>query len=449
MIKNIFLPEKIGSYFFFPQRILGISLGKSQASAALVYCKGNQRTIERVFVAPTLAELMEQVGSYDIVHATISSSLVFFKELSVPFTTREKIGLIYEYEVAAQLPFALDQAVVDFAVTKINGGRADILVCAVQKSHMAELLSTFQAAGVNPDRVVVDILSLYGLYQQIPSLAQLHGNTALVHAGATAKIGFIVNGQLKFVRTLPKLDPEQIQFTLSSFAQKTENNTVNTIVITGPAASRVQLTPTPVLFPVQELGPQIGQEHVLSVSVALPNEINQTFNLRRAEFSVEDSALFTKQLVTGCTLITLTFGLLAGNGYWQNKKISTSIARAEKETIAALAAIPDVAGAKKAAEAVDTAQSKIEEQERIWFAFTSRTRSSFLSHLEKLSSAIDKTATGLVLTKLIMTHDQIRLTGEVKDVPALVLFEDQLRSTGIGVFASPQEPKFDIVMGLK
>lgn len=470
MIKNIFLPEKIGSYFFFPQRILGFYIGKTQVSATQVYCKGNQRTVEKVFtallptelqdyqarVAAAIIQIIAQADKYDALYSGFPASLVFFKELSVPFVTREKIGLIYEYEIASQLPFSLDQAVLDFAITKIEGGRATILVCAVQKAHIAELLSMFEAAGVSPQRVVVDMLGLYGLYQQIPSLAQLPGNIALVHAGATIKVGFIVAGQLKFVRALPGFDQSQLQFTLTAFAQKTDHPTVDTVVTTGPFAGQLELLPT-TPFPIEEIGkiPQVnvqtevGQEHVLSLSVALPNDINQTFNLRKAEFSVEDSGLFTKQLATECTLMVLIFTLLAGNGYWQSKKVSTSISRAEKETIAALAAIPDVAGSKKAAEAVDTAQSKIEEQERIWFAFTSRTRSSFLSYLEKLSAAIDKTTTGLVLTKLSMTHDQIRLTGEVKDVPALVLFEDQLRSTGIGVFASPQEPKFDIVMGLK
>ncbi len=134
MIKNILLPEKIGSYFFFPQRILGFYIGKTMVTAAQVYCKGSQRTIEKTFtalippepaefqpwVSAAVTQILSQADKYDAVYSSFPSSMAFFKELTVPFTSREKIALIYEYEIAPQLPFGLDAAVLDFVITRTD-----------------------------------------------------------------------------------------------------------------------------------------------------------------------------------------------------------------------------------------------------------------------------------------------------------------------------------------
>jgi len=529
MIKNVFLPEKIGSYYFFPQRIVGLDIGKTQVTATQVYCKGKQRTIEKVVTevlpatgtyqeraSAALQALVGRLDSYDALYSSFPASMTFFKELTVPFTTREQISLMYEYEVAPLLPFSLDNAVTDFIITASDPATnsAQILVAAVQKQHLAELLAMFDGAGITPDRVIVDVFALYSLYKELPSAHVEQENMVLVNLGvSSSRIAFMVNGQLKFVRALPQgiaalakalaqeldLSPadaheqlmrfgfeqtdahriaalskilsnyaDQLSFTLESFAQKTESRRTNKIIVTGGGAQirgiafalERHLHIPVALFPVQEIASlshvhikdpeMVTEQAVMSISIALPTPTIEGTTLRTKEFSVSDESLFLKQIGTSVALIALTLGLLIGNNIWQQRKLNQALTKAQKELVTTLTEAPNLGvTASNAAEALEEAKSKVDEQERIWFAFTSRTRSSFLMYLQKLSTAIDKDSLRLSLKKLSMTHDTIRLEGEVKDIPALITLEEELHATGLGFFTSPQEPKFDITISLK
>ncbi len=101
MIKNIFLPEKIGGNYIFAKRIVGIDIGKTHISATQVYVKGTNITIEKSIdekldpelatyeerVTKALKSIHKQLDRYDEVHSALSSSLVVFKELKLPFTS--------------------------------------------------------------------------------------------------------------------------------------------------------------------------------------------------------------------------------------------------------------------------------------------------------------------------------------------------------------------------
>jgi Tfp pilus assembly PilM family ATPase len=528
MIKNVFLPEKIGSYYFFPQRLIGIDIGKTQITATQVYCKARQRTIEKILYEPlgitgsyqervstALRSLFARVDSYDVIRSTFPASMAFFKEITVPFTERARIALMYEYEVAPLLPFSLENAVTDFIITAVDAAenKAQILVAAVQKQHLAELLAMFDAAEISPAQVTVDLFALYGLYRELPTAYEQKGSVALISLGfSTTRIAFLHDGQLKFIRVIQSgigslakslgselsisaieaheqllrfgldhtdahfraalnkalaelLDP--IKFTVESFAQKTSGH-IEQVILTGggaevagmKAAFERYLHTETTVFPVEEIGAiahttvadkeSITQMAVMSLSVALPNPLTEDTNLRSKEFSVPDGSLFLKQIGASVGLVLLILGLLIGNNFWQQRQLSTALNRSQKELVTALTEKQNLGvTASNPNDALDEARGKVEEQERIWFAFTSRTRASFLTNLQKLSTAIDKESLRLSLKKLFMAHDTIRLEGEVKDIPALILLEQELQSTGLGVFASPQEPKFDITIALK
>src|SRR5450432_1527237 len=106
MIQNIFFPEKIGSYYLFKKRIVGIDIGKTHINATVVQVKGRSIQIQNSYHVPieqsttasdatveALKKLITQLPKYDILQSTLSSSLIIFKELKLPFTQREKIAL--------------------------------------------------------------------------------------------------------------------------------------------------------------------------------------------------------------------------------------------------------------------------------------------------------------------------------------------------------------------
>ncbi len=223
IIKNIFLPEKVGTNYLFAKTVVAVSIGKTTITATKSVLKGHETTVkliveekieqgaseesETVRISNTLKTVFDKIGSYDELHAVISSSLVVFKELKVPFLSREKISMIIGFEIEPLLPFALRDAVVDFVITKqhVEEKSSELLVTAVQKQHIADLVALFEPIGIKPDVVTVDTIALYNLYSIIPAYNQLTGGTALIDIGLySTRITLIINAQLKMIRTLPK-----------------------------------------------------------------------------------------------------------------------------------------------------------------------------------------------------------------------------------------------------
>jgi type IV pilus assembly protein PilM len=273
MIQDIFLPEKIGSYYLFRQRIIGVDITKSHVHAARIIAQGASITIEKQISSTingeqanhdertitTLQSTLEQMGTFDSIRTALPSSLVVFKELRLPFTTRNKISLVLPFEVAPLLPFPAHDAEIDFIITSVNKEEqsAQVLVAAAQKKHIAEHISLFDQAGYKPDTIVVDMFALYGVFHQIPSYQSPTGTTALIDLGMhSTSIIAIRDNQLRIVRTLP--------FGLS-----------NAIKDAGTSAD---LKPQQVLdhiirFGIQKEGPTGNNEAILNSLTAYLNKI--------------------------------------------------------------------------------------------------------------------------------------------------------------------------------
>ncbi len=528
MIKNIFFPQKIGSYFFFPQRIIGFDIGKTQITAALIYAKGNMCTLERVITRPLTESTMShqervslgisaictELGKYDTIVCGISSSLIFFKELTIPFAQREKIAQILPFEMESLLPFPADQAVLDFIITKTDGAQSEIMVGAMQQIHIEEYRQLFANAGIPLHQLVIDLFALYGLYREIPSYKNLPGAVAVLNIGfSNSRIALIHDGQLRFIRSMSKgissiLKPimdigisgaeahemlvrygaqksddpaysaaaksgmndllATITFTMQTFLQRIHGAELNTTLLCGGGAEikdiahviAEQLKSTVRPFSIDQLFtlPQYkmsDQKHisplaVMSVAIALPTQTIEESNLLTAA-GQEDASLLTKQVIAAGSIMSLILLLLIGSSYLQIRAMSAALVKGQKQVIKTLESEPElnISGIRRVSEAVDTARSRIDEHNRIWGAFASRMRSSFLTSLQKLSTAIDKQAIGLELKKLELNHTQITLQGRVKNIPALIILEEELRQANLGTFVNPQEPSFNIVITLK
>lgn len=528
MTTALFLPKKLGNYYLFPTRIIGFDIGKTHVTATLVLAQGRSRSVEKIFhrlitgttpaevldrTKAAIASIVQEASPLHEVHSALPSSVLMFKECTVPFTTREKIALILDYEIEQKLPVSLERVVVDFIITRTyqDEQKSDVLVVAAQKQHLAEHISLFDTSGVTPQVIAVDIFSLYGLWQEIPAYASDTEAIALINLGVTStRIALISNKQLIAVRVMPqgimalvkaisstlgipagqahehlirfgtskKDDARYTQaatqalhdilatlgFTLQSFADKTANKTINRIILLGggadlpniPAHIQEQLNMPTQLFALEDIGKAPGitlhvhpqASAVMSLSIALPTSINDHVNLRQKEFSSEDPALFTKQTATAATLLVFIVGLLVGNSVMQKNKLRQAIAHSEKQVLAVLQQTLDVKE-RRLDDAVSQAKTRVDEQRRIWFSFTGATRSSFLNHLQKLSTAIDKQSIGLQLKKLSFDHDTITMQGEVKDIASLPVFEEEIRRADLGTATTPQEAAFDIKITLK
>jgi type IV pilus assembly protein PilM len=221
MIKNIFLPNKIGNYYLFSKRILGIDIAKTHINITKVLAKGSTFLIEQYAQeqlepgAPTnytertveaLKKAVAQFQRYDEVRIALPSSMVIYKQLKLPFTNHDKIRMVVGFEVEPLLPFSLNDAVLDFIITGVDAatGSSQVLIAAVQKEHLTQQLDIYAQAGLNPLVVTVDLFALYDLFSHIDKYRSLSGSTALLDLGLqTTNVAYITSGQLKFIRTIP------------------------------------------------------------------------------------------------------------------------------------------------------------------------------------------------------------------------------------------------------
>ncbi|MCL4229109.1 pilus assembly protein PilM [Candidatus Dependentiae bacterium] len=222
MLKNVLIPEKIGSYYLVSKRVLGLDIGKSHVRAIQVMLRGRTITTEKVFqeavengttpsnqekIVEALRVIMGQAHKKCVIHTALPSNLMVFKTLRLPFVDREKIAMIINYEIEPLLPFAASDALVDFIITKIHpeDSSSEVLVAAVQKHHVIQHLDMLAQAGIDPEVVTVDMFNLYALYERVPTYQKHMGGVALVDMGFThTTIAYIFNRQLRMIRSLPR-----------------------------------------------------------------------------------------------------------------------------------------------------------------------------------------------------------------------------------------------------
>ena len=181
MIQDILLPEKIGSYYLFGQRVVGIEITKTHVYATLVYAAGSQLTVDRSFetvieqhngetaparTATALKKILKLIGKYDEIRFAISSAHIIFKTMQLPFDDRDKIKKVIDFEAEPLLPFTVADAIIDFIVTKVNPEQhtSEVLVAAAQKPYIAQQLEAFNLIERLPDVLSIDLFELYGLY---------------------------------------------------------------------------------------------------------------------------------------------------------------------------------------------------------------------------------------------------------------------------------------------
>jgi len=222
MIKNIFLPEKIGNKRIIAQRIVGLALQDETVTLALVYAKRSKTIVEELLseklssdvnlsyaqrASEAIKKIMLHVKNFDQIRIAIPASIVTFKELQVPFDDVEKIRMVLDYEIESMLPFSISNAVIDFIITKHNKEQksTQVLVAAVQNQDLQAELDIYTQAGVEPSHITIDLFATYGLYKQISDYASIEKGSILVEVGETStRIAFLQNGELRLTRTMPR-----------------------------------------------------------------------------------------------------------------------------------------------------------------------------------------------------------------------------------------------------
>lgn len=220
-LKNLFLPEKIGSYRLFSKYIVGLDINKHVIYATYLSLYANTIAIKSFLEEPieagtqenyaqrvsgAILAILSRIAYYDVIHTSISSSSVIIKTLVLPFTSYEKIKMVIDYEMEPSLPFSLQDAVVDFIINHVDhvNNTAEVLAVAVQKTVINEHMQLFEHAAKSPACITVDMIALYNIYLHIPSYKAAQNSVALIDMRSNStRIIYIKNNQLKLLRSIP------------------------------------------------------------------------------------------------------------------------------------------------------------------------------------------------------------------------------------------------------
>lgn len=506
-LRKIFLPDAFNGYYIFPSKIVGFTISKQFVRATVIKAAGKHRTIERCLeetiasdpVTPfvdragvAIRTLLDQIGSYDSLYTALSGQSLIFKELSLPFTSLEKIKMIIPFEVESLLPFALHDALIDGIIVHTDTAtqKSDILVVAARREIIDEHLSCFQAAGVQPEKITVDVLELYGFYHLIPEYAQLPGVVTVIDLGLSfTRILIMINGVIKGIRILPKgmvnvaqtvhndmsfdeiatqewltnvsiaTEPSlsqaltnffaDIQFTLQATLYKFPELSLNKVLLTGSGAeiagindavSDLMNAPCEILYAhkVIQNGTIAAKNHIgipqaytISLATALSSPSTAEFNLKPSEPTATEQRLMNVQLIV---IFGLMIGLIISLGthtFLSIRSFKRATYSYEQEAIKKLKDIFTITKVGSLEQANNIARAQLTQEENIWSLLSTHNRFSFLTYLQEISSRIDREALGLDIKRLVVRRNEagediLVIEGSVKNYDALRAFEEAL-----------------------
>ncbi|MEW6079947.1 MAG: pilus assembly protein PilM [Thermodesulfobacteriota bacterium] len=164
-------------------KIIGVDFSVQAISMAVVtFGRGEQRVAacERVpldgngewpGLAEALARIQETVDFRDaLCVVSFPDDDIFYRIISMPFSDRKKIAKVIAYELEPLLPFALEDAIIDFqpaAASRLSDSGTDFFVAAAFKPRLREFIGKLNALGLEPEIITsrafaaVSVLSAY------------------------------------------------------------------------------------------------------------------------------------------------------------------------------------------------------------------------------------------------------------------------------------------------
>lgn len=149
-------------------------------------------------VATAAAALREAVKTHNVPHdnvgVAIDTGLAAFRTLKVPFSDKAKIEEVIKFEVESQLPqWNVDDVVVDFQILDSTDDSSELLVSAVPKADLKQVLAICEKAGVEPLEVELETTAMVNA-ALTASICAPDSAQVLVHIGETSTSVVVMDG---------------------------------------------------------------------------------------------------------------------------------------------------------------------------------------------------------------------------------------------------------------
>ena len=472
MIKDIFLPKKIDSFYLFTQRIVAFEIGNHAVFATVIRAHRNKRTIQKFLeesynpreadsLRDTLVSLVKKIGTYDVAYVALPSSLALFKTMELPFTSLEKIKLVVPFEVESLLPFSLQDASLDAVInnTNVTNKTSDVFVVAMKRSILETALQPFIQAGIRPQKVTVGALELYGFMQENNVLKSTQGVSCIIDIDQDkTSILLLVNGKLRNIRALQSGISEEflrlnletahdalgkeaqeffnsIQFTLQALLKNEKiNEPVTSVILSGAGAHLPGMTafmsdllecPCTLFHPHKvihngmitlENEGSIPPVFTTTLATALSSSFTDDFNLDKAYGAARELYQFKIQTMAAFGLFIFMIFSFVLYSFITTRTLRKELEQSQAQVVNELNKAFDLGikpgkTTKSLTSVINQSNDILTREKSLWFALSENQRSSFLRYLQELTTNIHRDELGLTMKRLIFKRDE---RGETK-----------------------------------
>lgn len=501
MLWSLLLPEHAGFHVLIPQTRVGVHITPTKLYATRLLAKGTQRIVQEVRSADhdfrttgtaSIGEALQKITkdwSYTTLAITISTPLVLYKRITLPFGDREKILQVLPFELEGQLPFRVDEAQLDVLVLgKQTDDEYHILVAAIHNQTLELYKEACTIAGITPHRITPDVFELAALCRTMRSKSRdLLAVSAYDYA---VSLMSIYDGYVHGVRTLDihlnaqaeknSTALEKISYSVPLVSKPAPEEPLKHAFVIGEEgaieAVCAHLHETHTISCIQghihklfndgiQFSSQVTQlrsAYIPSILVAIGLIDTQDVSLDRQAALDRQENLRLYQLLGGIALTTVFLSVVSLGAYFSVRSVRTEFRASSSQLVHTLTNTFGLS--KKPAgrtlmsqvnTVMDDARIKLENEEKIWFSLSTQNRFSFLTYLQELSSRLDRQALGLTIKRLALkagpgaSNDTLVLEGSVPGFDQLRTLETNLASAGLFLdVPTLQEPTFSLSLSI-
>lgn len=152
-----------------------------------------------------------KIRSDDQVVVSLPGHLVSVRTMTLPFIDLKKLTQVIPYEVEGQLPFNIEDVVIEYQVLHFNKDESpptsSVLVSAVLRATLRRFLETLKGLGIDPVSVSMEAVSLHAFYRALLGKMKQRNDSEegclLIDMGASKTVlSCVRDGKLTWVRTL-------------------------------------------------------------------------------------------------------------------------------------------------------------------------------------------------------------------------------------------------------
>jgi general secretion pathway protein L len=162
-----------------PQRIFALDISDAELKASVVQTSFRDYKVAAFHRAPlangaTAEQLKRFVAQHSVAGDTIVSALpsdrVTWRTFFLPFRDVKKIAQTVPFELESNVPFGLDEVVVDYQVLHRDRAGTTVLAALVQKDDLERHLTLLQQSGADPKIVAFSALATLNTLNLVPKL---------------------------------------------------------------------------------------------------------------------------------------------------------------------------------------------------------------------------------------------------------------------------------------